>query len=74
MDNVSKAYDDWRRTHRHLDQSTHALINARYFPGTRELCCSCGEPTGRAGAGEDSLFNERDEGPFCEACWEIHRG
>lgn len=51
-----------------LDQSTHERINAEHYPGTRELCCECDEPTGKAGAGEDSLFTE-DGGPYCEDCW-----
>lgn len=34
-----------------------------------EICCSCGEHTGRAGAAEDSIyFNE--VGPFCEDCYD----
>ncbi|MFW6369094.1 MAG: hypothetical protein ACOC0J_00750 [Myxococcota bacterium] len=53
-----------------LDQATHAQINAWAYPGTRELCSVCDEPTGRAGAGEDSLYTEDGAGPFCESCWE----
>ena len=34
-----------------------------------EMCCECGKRTGRAGKGEDSLYDE-DEGPFCEDCYE----
>ena len=37
-------------------QSEHESINRRQYPGTRELCCLCGEPTGRAGRGEDSIY------------------
>jgi hypothetical protein len=33
-----------------------------------EYCCKCDEATGRAGAGDDSLYTEHD-GPFCEACY-----
>lgn len=33
-----------------------------------EYCCKCGCATGRAGAGEDSLYTEAD-GPFCEDCY-----
>lgn len=34
-----------------------------------ELCESCGCPTGKAGAGEDSLFSEDGfRGPLCEFC------
>lgn len=35
-----------------------------------EVCCSCGELTGRAGAGEDSLYLQ-EVGPFCEDCYEV---
>lgn len=41
------------------------MTNSRY-----EVCCSCGELTGRAGAGEDSLYLQ-DVGPFCEDCYEV---
>ena len=34
-----------------------------------EHCAECGEPTGRAGIGEDSLYTEEGDGPFCEECW-----
>lgn len=34
-----------------------------------ELCCECGNPTGRAGRGEDSLYIE-DSGPYCVECYE----
>lgn len=35
-----------------------------------EICCSCGNRTGRAGKGEDSLYSYSDgRGPFCEDCF-----
>jgi hypothetical protein len=33
-----------------------------------EYCCKCACETGRAGAGDDSLYTEND-GPFCEDCF-----
>lgn len=33
-----------------------------------ERCCKCDCATGKAGAGEDSLYTETD-GPFCEKCF-----
>ena len=36
--------------------------------GDFELCCECDGETGRAGAGEDSLY-AGDFGPYCENCW-----
>ena len=33
-----------------------------------EYCCKCDCATGKAGAGDDSLYTETD-GPFCENCF-----
>ena len=41
-----------------------------------ERCFQCNEPTGRAGAGEDSIYSYCDDsawGPFCTGCFEIHK-
>ena len=35
---------------------------------TLEICTNCGEPTGRAGRHEDSLY-AGDFGPYCDECW-----
>lgn len=35
----------------------------------QETCTRCGEPTGKAGKGEDSLYRG-DVGPFCDECFE----
>lgn len=49
----------------------HARYNARHYPGTRQLCCQCEEPTGRCC--EDELCVEgpdgEEVGPLCEACY-----
>ena len=38
-----------------------------------EMCWECGEPTGKAGANEDSLYcAECGDGPFCEQCFNTH--
>ena len=55
--------------HRPLLQSQHNAVNARYPGCTFEYCCKCGEPTGRAGQGEDSLYTNEGKGPFCYECW-----
>lgn len=49
-------------------QDEHARINAREYPGTRQLCCieSCQEPTERCE--EDSIYID-DLGPLCETCY-----
>ena len=60
-------------SHRSLDQSQHGAINSRYYPGTRQLCVLCHEPTGRCE--EDSMGG--DDGPLCESCYAatlIHSG
>lgn len=50
----------------------HERWNSSNYPGTRQLCCECDEPTGRCE--EDSLFvdTERSEsvGPLCETCYD----
>ena len=52
-----------------MSQSEHEAWNARHYPGTRQLCAQCGEPTGRCE--EDSLYADDDgeTGPLCEECW-----
>ncbi len=36
------------------------------MPENLERCISCGDPTGKAGAGEDSLYCSKCEnGPYC---------
>ncbi len=37
-----------------------------------EYCCECEQPTGRAGEGEDSLYDDKGEGPYCEGCLGNH--
>lgn len=58
-----------RGENRALDQRQHAAVNARYPGTTTEHCCECGDATGRAGRGEDSLYRDDDTGPYCEACY-----
>ena len=36
---------------------------------SEELCFLCQEPTGRAGAGDDSIYSAAGSGPYCECCW-----
>lgn len=47
-------------------QCEHEAINAREYPGTRQLCALCDAPTGRCE--EDSIFLD-DGGPVCEECY-----
>jgi hypothetical protein len=58
----------WTDGHRHeMFQADHERWNASHYPGTRQLCSKCEEPTGRCE--DDSLYSEDESGPFCEACW-----
>jgi hypothetical protein len=50
-------------------QSEHEAINRREYPGTRQLCIDCGEPTGRCE--DDSIYLEDGHGPLCVDCLEI---
>lgn len=35
-----------------------------------EYCCQCGTPTGKAGAGDDSLY-VAEIGPLCDECYQL---
>lgn len=35
-----------------------------------EHCFLCNAKTGKAGRGEDSLYTDAGNGPFCPDCWE----
>ena len=40
-----------------------------------EYCCQCGDLTGRAGRGEDSIYvtilsTDQEVGPLCESCYD----
>ena len=48
-------------------QHEHETINAREYPGTRQLCETCGEPTERCE--EDAIYTEDGEGPLCLDCY-----
>jgi hypothetical protein len=45
----------------------HEAHNATHYPGTRQLCVRCDDPTGRCE--EDSIYVD-DEGPLCPDCAE----
>lgn len=53
---------------RALTQSQHESWNDANYPGTRQLCECCDEPTGRCE--EDSMY-ANDEGPLCEECYDL---
>lgn len=51
---------------RALDQSEHSAWNSRNYPGTRQLCSHCEQPTGRC---EDDEMYIGNDGPLCESCY-----
>ena len=55
-----------------MSQDAHEAWNARNYPGTRQLCCDCDEPTGRCE--EDSMYADDDHGPLCEPCYAAATG
>ena len=69
-----EAYDEWEADQREQ--------RARFMPRTwgdemsepakqppEEHCSVCDDPTGRAGAGEDSIYwLDGEIGPLCESC------
>jgi hypothetical protein len=60
--------DTWPGGRRHaMSQSEHARWNSHNYPGTRQLCSVCGEPTERCE--EDAIWSEDGE-PLCESCYD----
>lgn len=53
-------------TRRAMSQREHEQWNAQNYPGTRQLCEMCGEPTGRCE--EDAIYAADESGPYCEDC------
>ena len=52
-------------------QYEHGIINISKYPGTRQLCEVCDEPTGRCE--DDSIYLDLKDfncslGPLCEEC------
>jgi len=58
--------NSWPGGHPHaIHQSEHEAWNASHYPGTRQLCSRCTQPTGRC---EDDTIHSDDGGPLCEEC------
>ena len=49
-----------------ISQSEHEAWNALHYPGTRQLCVMCDEPTERCE--DDAMYNDDGQGPLCWAC------
>lgn len=52
---------------RALSQKEHEEFNSYTYPGTKQLCSLCGEPTGRCE--EDSIYLFNTDEPVCEKCY-----
>lgn len=58
----------WPNGNRHaIHQDQHKSWNAQNYPGTRQLCIKCEQPTGRCE--EDGIWDENGN-PLCETCAE----
>ena len=59
--------NSWPGGYRHaMDQGIHARWNAEHYPGTRQMCVECDQPTGQCE--EDGWWNE-DGDPLCRECY-----
>ena len=60
----------WSSGKHTMYQSEHKAWNANHYPGTRQLCTECAQPTDRCE--EDSLYaNNNEIGPLCEECYSV---
>jgi len=50
-----------------LLQIEHAAINAIEYPGTRQICVVCEQPTERCE--EDAIYTDAGHGPLCLDCY-----
>lgn len=49
-----------------MPQSEHEKWNSQHYPGTRQLCVQCEQPTGQCE--EDSFYADDGSGPLCGDC------
>ena len=60
---------------RPIGQTEHARINAREYPGTRQMCCICDQPTERCEEDTISIIIDNDElSPLCIDCYHEKEG
>jgi len=58
----------WPGGYRHaMHQNDHERWNATHYPGTRQLCVCCEEPTGQCE--EDMWTVDHIDGPLCKSCY-----
>lgn len=62
----------WPAGYRHtIHQSDHENWNSTHYPGTRQMCCLCDQPTGRCE--EDAMRVESIDGSLCVECYHTTR-
>lgn len=61
--------------HEHVFTRWNGVIEANCIlcPLKLEICIACGDPTGKAGKGDDSLYLY-DDGPYCRDCYDQIKG
>lgn len=52
---------------RAISQCEHEKWNLKNYPGTRQVCALCGEPTGNC---EENAFYSKSGEILCEKCYE----
>lgn len=58
----------WPRGQRHaMSQSDHERWNATHYPGTRQMCTLCDQPTGYCE--DDECRLDHIDGPLCWGCF-----
>lgn len=63
--------NSWPGGRRHaMDQGAHERWNGVNYPGTRQLCVDCEEPTERC---EEDVIYIEDHGPLCEQCYSAQK-
>jgi len=60
---MNNTWPDGKRHAMYMDE--HEKWNAMNYPGTRQICCKCDEPTGYCD--EDGTFDD-DGKPYCTPC------
>lgn len=56
-----------REPRKAISQKEHERINSREYPGTRQLCEICWQPTDRCE--DDAIYLDSGVGPLCEDCY-----
>lgn len=60
--------NSWPGGKRHaMEQDEHEVWNSSHYPGTRQLCSICEEPTGKCE--EDAFWDIITHLPLCRSCW-----